>query len=103
MNSPSLIEAMARAILSERYQLENGRLNTNISWEIIDENTRARYLDQARAALSVLQHHATDNGGFLVLDDGWVLCKHKAPDVLTDQERDEIIGRLLSARPEVKT
>lgn len=102
MTSPDLIEAVARAILAERYQIENGRLNTNISWDTIDEATRGRYLDQARAALSAIQQHAEDNGGFLDLGDGWVICKHRAPDAVSEAEAVEIERRaLLSARPRV--
>lgn len=53
--SDALVEAMARGILNSRYDLENGRLNANISWDTIDENTRARYLNQARAALAAIE------------------------------------------------
>lgn len=102
--SPDLIEAVARAILAERYQLENGRLNTNISWETIDENTRVRYLDQARAALSVIE-----NAGFVLMP------KEPTEEMLTDAALRHPDGdmydvfpliismyaALLSARPKV--
>ena len=59
-DSPSsLIETVARAILSRRYDLDNGRLNANISWDTIDETTRGRYLDQARAALAAIAASGT--------------------------------------------
>lgn len=93
--TPSLIEAVARAILAERYQLENGRLNTNISWETIDENTRVRYLDQARAALQSIEA-----SGYAIVPVEPTEDMLDAPDWRADAGKGAYAA-LLSARPRV--
>lgn len=101
-DSPSsLIETVARAVLTARYNLDNDRLNTNISWDTIDETTRGRYLDQARAALA-----AIEASGHVVVPKG------PTEEMLgaADYEREcqggsngAIYAAFLAARPRIET
>jgi len=50
-------------------------------------------LDLSSAALSALKQQASDNDGFLDIGDGWVICRNKEPDPLTDEEIAEIERR----------
>jgi hypothetical protein len=86
----SLMETVARALFDPEWRGLRPDIRPTFGR---DESDRQYWIDSARAALLAIKSRAAENGNFVLLGDGWVICRNKEPDPITDTERAEIERR----------
>jgi hypothetical protein len=99
----ALIETVARALFDaeNEWRAMQGDMGAPVMDDRAFNVTIAEWRMKARAALAAMKQHASENYNFVLLGDGWVICRNKEPGAITDDERAEIERRasLLSSRP----